>query len=113
MRHWSLDFPAANGVPRIAPPRMGRFRRGIPLTPLARGGYPERTRQNVLDSDGTAILFNGVLGGGTLLTLNLRKREGKPHVTIDASKTSEAAAAAGGAWTCARDGGESHCERAR
>jgi Circularly permutated YpsA SLOG family len=65
-----------------------------PLIPLARGGYPERTRQNVLDSDGTAILFHDVLGGGTLLTLNLCKREGKPHVVIDASKASESEAAA-------------------
>ena len=54
----------------------------------------ERTRQNVLDSDGTAILFHGVLGGGTLLTLNLCKRESKPRVVIDASKISESAAAA-------------------
>src|ERR1039457_7563648 len=65
-----------------------------PLTPLARGGYRERTRKNVLDSDGTAILFHGVLEGGTLLTLNICKREGRPHVVIDASKTSESAAAA-------------------
>jgi hypothetical protein len=48
----------------------------------------------VLDSDGTAILFHGVLGGGTLLTLILCKWEGKPHVVIDASKTSESEAAA-------------------
>jgi hypothetical protein len=34
-----------------------------------------------------------VLGGGTLLTLNLCKREGKPHVVIDASKNSESAVA--------------------
>ena len=61
---------------------------------MARGGYRERTRHNVLESDGTAILFYGVLGGGTLLTLNLCKREDKPHVVIDASKTSEPEAAA-------------------
>jgi hypothetical protein len=65
-----------------------------PLTPLAYGGYAERTRQNVIDSDGTAILFHAVLEGGTLLTLNLCQREGKPRVVIDASKTSEATAAA-------------------
>lgn len=51
-------------------------------------------RARVLDSDGTAILIRGVLGGGTLLTLNLCKREGKPHVAIDASKISESGAAA-------------------
>ena len=28
-----------------------------PLDELPGGGYPERTRQNVIDSDGTAILY--------------------------------------------------------
>jgi hypothetical protein len=62
--------------------------------PLVGGGYRERTRQNVIDSDGTAILFNGVLSGGTLLTVNLCKREGPPRVVIDATKRSASEAAA-------------------
>jgi hypothetical protein len=49
---------------------------------------------NVIDTDGTAILFNEVLLGGTLLTLNLCKREGRPHVVIDVSKVSAVEAAA-------------------
>jgi hypothetical protein len=48
----------------------------------------------VIDSDGTAILFNGLLSGGTLLTVNLCKREGRPHLVIDASKVSVVEAAA-------------------
>ena len=90
----AAGFPCGGWCPADRAAEDGPIPARYPLTPLARAGYRERTRQNVLDSDGTAILFHGVLGGGTLLTLNLCKREGKPHVVIDASKTSESAAAA-------------------
>ena len=89
----AAGFPCGGWCPADRTAEDGPIPSRYPLTPLSRGGYRERTRQNVLDSDGTAILFHGVLGGGTLLTLNLCKREGKPHVVIDASKTSESAAA--------------------
>jgi Circularly permutated YpsA SLOG family len=65
-----------------------------PLTPLLRGGYRERTRQNVLDGDGTAILYQTTLAGGTLLTLNFCIRAGKPYCLIDAAKASAEEAAA-------------------
>jgi hypothetical protein len=35
-----------------------------PLVVLKGAGYLERTRKNVEDSDGTLILFTGVLSGG-------------------------------------------------
>jgi hypothetical protein len=90
----AAGFPCGGWCPADRHAEDGPIPTRYPLTPLARGGYRERTRQNMLDSDGTAILSQGVLGGGTLLTLNLCKREGKPHLVIDASKTSESAAAA-------------------
>src|ERR1700681_4401528 len=89
----AAQFPCGGWCPADRAAEDGLIPAQYPLTPLARGGYRERTRQNVLDSDGTAILFHGVLGGGTLLTLELCKREGKPHVVIDASKTSASEAA--------------------
>jgi Circularly permutated YpsA SLOG family len=89
----AAGFPCGGWSPADRAAEDGPIPKRYPLTPLVHGGYRERTRQNVIDSDGTAILFHGVLGGGTLLTLNLCKREGKPHVVIDASKTSEVAAA--------------------
>jgi hypothetical protein len=90
----AAEFPCGGWCPADRAAEDGPIPARYPLTPVARGGYRERTRQNVLDSDGTAILFHGVLGGGTLLTLNLCKRDGKPHVVIDASKTLESEAAA-------------------
>jgi hypothetical protein len=125
-------FPCGGWCPADRAAEDGPIPARHPLTPLARGGYPKRARQNVLDSDGTAILFNGVLGGGTPLTLTLCKRGGKPHVVINASKTSESEAAeeiarfvegehqgferfratvewvAGGARICLRRRGEAH-----
>ncbi len=94
MRHLLRIFPAADGVPADRAAEDGPIPARYPLTPMARGGCRERTQQNVMDSDGTAILFNSVLGGGTLLTLNLCKREGKPNAVIDATKASESVAAA-------------------
>jgi hypothetical protein len=68
-----------------------------PLTPLPSGGYPERTRQNVCDSDGTLILYFGRLEGGTVLTADYCRKVGKPCLPIDAAATLPAAAAASAA----------------
>lgn len=69
-----------------------------PLTSLARGGYPERTRANVQISDGTAILFDGSrtggqLTGGTRLTRICCQDAQRPLLIVDRAKTSEATAA--------------------
>jgi hypothetical protein len=63
------------------------------MVEMSHAGYEERTLQNVLDSDGTAILHNGVLEGGTRLTKEYCDRHGKPSVTVDASIMSPDAAA--------------------
>jgi len=65
-----------------------------PMTLLAGGGYRQRTVMNVLDSDGTAILFNQSLSGGTLYTHDVCRRERKPYIVLDATQISESAAAA-------------------
>src|SRR5688500_17600965 len=57
------------------------------------GGYEKRTLQNVLDSDGTAILYFRVLEGGTLQTKANCVAHGKPVEAVDASKTTPAEAA--------------------
>jgi len=52
------------------------------LTEHDQSGYPPRTLQNVIDSDATLILYEGRLGGGTLLTRRLTRKHHKPSVTI-------------------------------
>lgn len=64
------------------------------LTELADGGYRQRTRLNVQDSDGTLIVNLGELDGGTLATQAFAQQMSKPHlvVQLDAEITVEAAA---------------------
>lgn len=45
--------------------------------------YDVRTRQNVLDSDATLVLFRQTLSGGTELTYRLALREGRPCLAVD------------------------------
>ncbi len=55
-----------------------------PLKEMASENYEDRTRQNILDSDGTLVLtFGDVLTGGTKLTFDLPPKLGKPLYTID------------------------------
>ena len=56
-----------------------------PVVELPGAGYRERTLQNVLDSDGTAIIHDGELEGGTRLTWVFCGQHGRPGVLIDAS----------------------------
>jgi hypothetical protein len=88
----AAGFSCGGWCPEDRAAEDGPIPERYPLTPLANGGYRERTRRNVQDSDGTAILFHQKLGGGILLTVNLCKRAGKPLVLLDASQLSESAA---------------------
>ena len=60
----------------------------FPLQELAGSGYSERTAKNVQDSDGTVIVFNGELEGGSGFTAEVCRRERKPCCLIDASALS-------------------------
>jgi hypothetical protein len=65
-----------------------------PLTELKGGGYVERTRANVADSDATLIIHAGVVEGGTLQTVEHCIELGKPHLLIDSSELPPDVAAA-------------------
>lgn len=89
----ALDFAIAGGYPHGGwCPRGRRAEDGAiaaryALNETASAGYRERTRRNVLDSDATLILNTGNLADGSLLTLRIAEREGKPvHVVaLDAA----------------------------
>ena len=63
----------------------GPIPKKYPVTELTGAGYRERTLQNVLDSDGTAIVHDGELEGGTRMTWVFCERHGRPSALIDAS----------------------------
>jgi hypothetical protein len=88
-----VHFPCGGWCPAERIAEDGAVPARYPLTPLPNGGYRERTLQNVLDSDGTVVIFTPVLSGGTRLTLDFCREHAKPHVVIDASLQTEAAAA--------------------
>jgi hypothetical protein len=94
-------FPCGGWCPAGRLVEDGEIPERYPLTPLpeddaaATGvqtarkvaeGYRARTLKNIQDSDGTVILFNGTLSGGTLLTRNLCVREKKPLIALDAKQ---------------------------
>jgi len=57
-----------------------------PVIELANSGYRQRTKRNVLDSDGTVIIYFGYLTGGTEQTIVFCIKEKKPYVLIDAEE---------------------------
>ena len=55
-----------------------------PVIELASAGYNERSRQNVIDSDGTAVIYFSNPTGGTKQTIDFCIQEQKPYALIDA-----------------------------
>jgi Circularly permutated YpsA SLOG family len=68
-------------------PIPGRY----PLTETKSPRYPQRTKANVLDSDGTLILTRGGPAGGTALTVQIARAKGKPHLVVDLSRSPDPA----------------------
>lgn len=58
------------------------------LLEMPTSSYLQRTKQNLLDSDGTLILSYGKLTGGSALTRKLAKKHSKPRVHVDLDKVS-------------------------
>ncbi len=52
------------------------------LAEMPTSDYPTRTRQNVIDSDATLILYDNRLKGGTLLTRRICQRLDKPFLLV-------------------------------
>jgi predicted Rossmann fold nucleotide-binding protein DprA/Smf involved in DNA uptake len=60
-----------------------------PLQETESADYAERTRLNVLDSDGTLILNAGELAGGTALTAELARLNRKPCRVVQLDETTD------------------------
>ena len=86
-------FPCGGWAPEDRAAEDGRIPERYPVQELAGAGYDKRTLQNVLDSDGTAILHSGALSGGTRQTMLHCVEHGKPFELIDATRTAPREAA--------------------
>jgi hypothetical protein len=95
----ALDAALRHGIPCGGWCPAGRItEEGVlparyPLRELEGSGYIERTRANVTDSDGTAIIYAGVLEGGTERTMHFCVEHGKPYLLIDGDETAPQRAA--------------------
>lgn len=84
----ALDWAIRHGIPHggWCPPRRqaedGVIDARYQLQELPSGGYRQRTRKNVEDSDGTLILNLGELDGGSLETQQFAKQLKKPCLTL-------------------------------
>lgn len=84
----ALDFAIEHGSPHGGWAPQGRLAEdgAIPahyqLTELAEGGYRQRNKRNVADSDGTLILNLGALDGGNLATQGFAQRLHKPCLVV-------------------------------
>ena len=80
-------FPCGGWCPQGRAAEDGEIPARYPVSELTGAGYAERTLQNVIDSDGTAILYTCALEGGTRRTAEHCIERSKPHVVIDAGAT--------------------------
>jgi Circularly permutated YpsA SLOG family len=80
-------FPCGGWAPEGRTAEDGTLPERYPLQELPGAGYEERTLRNVLDSDGTAILYSGALEGGTRQTMAHCVEHGKPFELVDATHT--------------------------
>lgn len=89
----ALDAALAAGVPcggwcpegRLA--EDGPIADRYPLRELPGAGYPQRTRQSVVDSDGTLVVSFGPPDEGTALTIRCCHDASKPILVVDANVT--------------------------
>ena len=83
----SLGLEHGGWCPRGRLAEDGVIPRRYRLRQTKSADYPTRTEQNVLDSDGTLILYRQRLYGGTELTRRLAEKHGKPYFVVDLDQT--------------------------
>ncbi|MBF0288860.1 MAG: putative molybdenum carrier protein [SAR324 cluster bacterium] len=87
-----LNIPCGGWCPRGRIAEDGRIAEHYPLQETPSRQYAQRTEWNVRDSDGTLILNQGKLSGGTLLTWKKAEVLKKQHLVIPLSSNADCAA---------------------
>lgn len=84
----ALDAALDSGIPCGGFAPKGRLAEDgwiperYPLAECASADYSERTKQNILHSDATLILYEGELDGGTLLTRDICLKNRRPFAAV-------------------------------
>ena len=79
----ALGVPCGGWCPKGRLAEDGRLPERYPLVETPSDDYAQRTEWNVRDSDGTLILYRGVLTGGSALTARLAERYDRPSLALD------------------------------
>ena len=87
-----LGLPCGGWCPKGRKAEDGPLAARYPLTETPSAAYAQRTEWNVRDSDGTLVLNDGELRGGTAQTVELALGLGKPYLVVDLSAHPSAAA---------------------
>jgi hypothetical protein len=82
----AVGFPCGGWCPQDRSAEDGAIPERYPMSLLTGGGYRQRILENVKESDGTGILFNRSLSGGTKLTRDMCIHEKKPFIVLDATQ---------------------------
>lgn len=77
-----MGIPHGGNCPKGRPAEDGVLHERYQLTETESEGYRQRTKRNVLDSDGTLILNLGEFDGGTMSTERFTDKLAKPCLTI-------------------------------
>lgn len=80
-----LGIPHGGWLPRGRKTERGPLPARYRLSELDSGKYRDRTRKNILDSDGTLIIANAPLSGGSALTEALTIRYDRPCLIVNLS----------------------------
>ncbi len=83
----SLGIPHGGWCPLGRRCETGDIPSHFRLLEMPTASYAARTRQNVIDSDATLILYRGTLSGGTLLTCEIAEQLGRPLFRLDLERT--------------------------
>lgn len=85
----ALDFALANGIehggwcPKGRRAEDGTLGEVYNLAETPRKDYRQRTEWNVRDSDGTLIIYDRELSGGTQYTLEVTRKLNKPVMVVE------------------------------
>ena len=80
-----LGIPHGGWVPKGRLTEDGSISDKYNLIEMPTDSYPDRTKKNIRESDGTLILSHGMITGGSEYTQNMALKYGKPMVHIDLS----------------------------